>query len=371
MEDFLPQDPTWPPRRWYSRTWLPFLVGGMIGLLFSLGNISLPNIPFRVQLQIVIGYFLAVAAHEAGHVMAGLSVGFKITTFALWPLEISRQDGSWRLAWMRSHQVAGFVTSDPGNTRHFRLRMAILVAAGPAASLFVGIGAGQYQDTGFLAAWSTLFALNGLIPMADHRSVNDAARLRMLWRGGAAVERYRRMMLIAASSKSGVRPRDLDPALLEGLEFPEDRSGDARSAQILRFNWLLDSGRVEEAGKELASILSWPMPEQLRATWWLEAAWVEARFRSDAIAARRWYDSVPTRCLAGANRCAAFKAHAAIAFVEQHWDDADAAIEEALKSGDSSDLGIANTTRDDLRRQLKLDVAPTNPNLPIYRNPNV
>ena len=367
-EDFLPQDATWPKRPLTARKWIWFLVGGVIGLGLALGKVSLPDIPFRVQFQIVSGFFLSVVAHETGHLIGGLLVGFRTVTFAVWPCQISRQGGSWRLGWIRSTGVAGFVSLDPRTTQHSTFRLGIVTAAGPSASALVGIAAGLYLDGGFVAFWSLLFAIIGFLPIKSLHAVNDGWRLRMLCCGGTEAERFRALIQITASSNSGTPPRDLPPALMESLGTADDESPDGRLAQLFRFNWLLDSGRVEEAGPVLAAILSRPMPEPSRATWWLEAAWVEARYRRDIVAAHRWYDPVPTRYRAGVNRCSALKAQAAIAFLEQRWADADAAIEEALKSCDISDLGVAIATREDLVR-LRFDVASERANSTDKRTP--
>jgi hypothetical protein len=144
------------------------------------------------------------------------------------------------------------------------------------------------------------------------------------------------------------------------LPGPVDGSADSRVALMFRFNWLLDRGVIEEASEVLAKIVQLELPDTYRAAWWLEAAWFEARFRNDAIAARRWMEAVPSRYKTGVERCSVYKAEAAVALLEERWDDFATALGRALHTCDKiADLGIANATREDLHkleakaRQLK------------------
>ena len=328
---------SWPAEEW---TWtLPGCV-----LYFIL--VSSPS--FRGLLHAVIAYFVAVAAHEAGHLIGGAIAGFKLITFAVWPFEVYRNRDTWRFKWMQRPGMAGYTEAYPVYDSNFRKRMSIVVAAGPVASIVVGVGAAVFEAPS-LACWSLL----GVLQLLPIRS--DGMRLRMLLRGGPEVDRFRRLVFVEASSVKGLAPREWDPELLSKIEGPADGSPDALSAQGCRYNWLLDTGQVEEAGKVLHLILSLDLHDVARAGWWLEAAWFEARFRSDSSNARAYFAGVPVELKGGANQCELYKAQAAIAFLEQRWDDLDAALEAALKGCEAMDeLGMARANRDDLIK-LKAD----------------
>jgi len=79
----------------------------------------------------------AVVLHECGHLLAGLSVGFRFRRVRIWKLQI---DSSWRVSWCLLNKY------DPlGETRFFAdsmcsrpLKAAVMVFAGPLANLISG-----------------------------------------------------------------------------------------------------------------------------------------------------------------------------------------------------------------------------------------
>jgi hypothetical protein len=62
----------------------------------------------------------------------------------------------------------------------------------------------------------------------------------------------------------------------------------------LQYNWLLDTGRIDDAGQVLASIATKDLPKLARTVWWFEVAWFEARFRGNLVLARKWFDAAPS-----------------------------------------------------------------------------
>src|SRR5579864_248452 len=89
---------------------------------------------------LISGLFVYVTLHEAGHAIAAVSQGFRITTFCVWPLAWRRTAKSWRIRFIRP-SAFGFVGVDVNQADHLRRRAMILVAGGPAASAITAMAA--------------------------------------------------------------------------------------------------------------------------------------------------------------------------------------------------------------------------------------
>ena len=139
-----------------------------------------------------------------------------------------------------------------------------------------------------IGACSLFLALVNSIPRANWQFVTDGQRLRILLRRDAESERYCTILLLVTASHGGLRPREWDTNLMERLSGPADGSPDGRAAQALRYNWLIDSRRLDEAEAALQEVLSQELPNETAGIWYLEAAWFEAKYRGDLEEARRW-----------------------------------------------------------------------------------
>ena len=346
--------PIWPARR---RRSVQSAISIALGIAFGILLIT-RGFPFLLVNSLLAGLLLSVAVHETGHVVGCAIARYRHRTFTVWPLQFNRETGKWRLGWAGGHGIgSGFITVDADEDSDFVRRMSIVVAAGPAASLVTGILAASWTSNALryssivhsIAIWSLLLGAVSLIPGSHGSVVNDGSRLRMFWRGGPEAARFRSLVILSTSSERGLPPREWNPVLMEQLPGPFDGTPDSGVALMFRFNWLLDRGQIDEAGAVLWTIGGLDLTDQCRATWWLEAAWFEARYRKDAIAAHSWMDSVPNHYKSRVEQCSVHKAEAAIALLEERWDDFAAALGQALHACEAiADLGIANATREDL-----------------------
>ncbi len=57
------------------------------------------SIDVLLPARLVAGYLAAVLAHEAGHALAAVTAGFRITGFAIWPFRFYRHSIAWHVAW--------------------------------------------------------------------------------------------------------------------------------------------------------------------------------------------------------------------------------------------------------------------------------
>jgi hypothetical protein len=353
------------------RPWLGQVIGGMIGAVIVLFliefDIKLPSPSLGFLARAAVAFVFSVAAHEAGHLAGGALAGFKPLIIAVWPMKLQREASSWRVTWLRGSKLAGFVSMEPRGENDLAKRIFLMVAAGPFASALTGLGAAGLALAGhpgwsawilqelFLTAfWSLLMAVIGFLPIPSQYSVTDGTRLVMLFRRGQEANRFCVLALLTKSLLSASRPREWRRDLVDRLPGPLDGSPDAILAQTIRYNFLLDSGRIDEADKVLEWLVSQSSTGEARAIWLLEAPWFQAKFRGDLPAAHQWMDVAPTRVKTHNGRCALWKARAAIALLEQRWTDAQTAAEQALEACDEmTDTGITRVIREELNELVQ------------------
>jgi hypothetical protein len=324
-------------------------------------------------LLLPVALFISVALHEGGHAIAAVAGGFELRAFAVWPVKWVRQGLTWQLRWMGKSGLAGFVYASPIRVDNLRKRLIWKIAAGPAASLITGIAAitAVFLATPAYPHWLLselkgigFWSLIAMIPVKSKYAAADGSRLRILLRGGVAAERYTWLVVLAGESHSGLRSREMNPDVIRLLPGPLDGSLDSFGAQLLQYNWLIDTGRRQEAGEVLASVLQQDLPPQVRENLQLQMAWFQARFCGNLAAARHWMQASPVRSKKDeAYQCTLLRARAGIAFLVQRWDEAEGAAREALRHCDRlTDAGIALTIRDGILNLLDdIGAARVNP----------
>lgn len=317
-------------------------IGAGMGLLLL--RIVAADDPFFLP-ELILGLFLYVALHEAGHAIVAVQQGFRLLTYAIWPLAFERRAGSWRVRWIGRVRAAGFVAADPVSGENLRRRLMLLVAGGPMASALTAVVAAllalllraswphwAVNELELLAFWSGTSLLTGLIPFSSRFATNDGARLWMLWKGNEAADRFGCMLLLSSASRSGVRPRELNGEIIARLPGPADGSIDWITASLFRYNWFVDTDRLPEAHAALISILERDLPPAAREILLLQAASFEARFHHDLEAAQRWMKAAK---ISGRRddgyRTTLLRAQAGIAFLEGKFDEAEKLAHESLR----------------------------------------
>jgi hypothetical protein len=339
------------------RAAVPLMFGGVTGIL--LVRIVPSDDLARFLLQLLVALFVYVSCHEAGHALAAVHQGFRILTFSVWPLAWQLRAGKWHVKFVGVPRALGYVAAVPADATNLRHRMLVYVAGGPVASLITAVLAGTaiqvasrpwlVDELKVIAYLATASFLAGLFPYRGKLFFNDAARFWMLWNGKAEAERFSCLLLLSSASRNGVRPRDLNPELVDRLSGgPADGTVDWLGSALIRYNVLIDSGRVDDAYNALQQILNADLDARVREILNLQAAWLEARFRRDLEAACAWMKLTPGRGRPddGYQNTLA-RAKAAIAFLEHRYEDAEAAARLSLRHlAKIDDLGAATVIRE-------------------------
>src|SRR5437868_5305287 len=77
--------------------------------------------------RLMIGYVLAVLAHEAGHAAAAVLQRFRISGFAVWPVHFYRDSSLWRVGWLPRKGSKGLISITPIGAERLRMRWLVVV----------------------------------------------------------------------------------------------------------------------------------------------------------------------------------------------------------------------------------------------------
>lgn len=278
----------------------------------SAGGINAPPTPISVFTGIMLSFlgafYLTIAVHELGHVVAGLLVGFHFRFCTVGPLLIERRGGRIRLALGFHFLAGGLAGTFPVDARRLRRRMAVMIAAGPVTTLVFGLtayglvygGGGGLALLNRIGFWpfGVLFAFLGtsaiilvvsLVPHRPQGFSSDGAILWVLARGGPRMERYLALVVLNGMMLGlGRRPRDLDPDLIARSLVYRDGTAQDVAVSAIAYSNSFDLGDIEAAGRHLdAMVQGWHLyPPAFRPSIDVTAAFFTAAYRNDPATAR-------------------------------------------------------------------------------------
>lgn len=224
-----------------SASWKGMLIGAVVGGAVSyggfrlmqagglptgsLGLTALHELGGVALLLASIGLlWLAILAHEFGHLTAGRLAGLRPALLFAGPLRLDFGGGLPHLSLNRQGSTwGGLAVALPGPQGMQRGASMALVAGGPAASwllalLAVGVGA---VTTGIPAALASLLALLSagigivtLIPLHAGGYASDGGQLLQQWRRAPEAAQRAALTMVMGQSLAGQRPREWDRDLL-------------------------------------------------------------------------------------------------------------------------------------------------------------
>lgn len=357
---------------------LPMLGGMLLGgggaaLLIGLGGLATvkgwlqwPRLTGLDSLALA-GYALAaVLLHELGHMFGGRRAGMRLLMFAAGPVKLVRTPTGLR--WSRHslrHGLLGFVMMLPDPDRPFGPQFRGLIAGGPLASLLCLLAAGllalplegraEFHAVAFAAFSAFVFAITA-IPMRLGGMETDGFQWRDQRRGGPRAELKAVILSLSGQSVSGIRPRDLDGALIaRGVALAEQIGDDPAQAALAASPRLFAALHADDRGDSEARDLHMEriaaharsMAPAPRAQFAPELAYHAARI-GELQAARAWWALAAGGISEARTRQ---RVDAMIAAAEGRADDARAALQRArAQLADTMDPGGAKWSADQLDR---------------------
>ncbi|HRE04010.1 MAG TPA: hypothetical protein PKX00_00260 [Opitutaceae bacterium] len=310
-----------------------------------------------------IAFFVGVALHEGGHLLAAKLLGGRFALVIVGPLRIMRTPAGLKLG--RNHRfslLGGLALATPSSTDNLRRYLIGLLAGGPLASLLCGfilvgtaylwakhLPPGEVMRAGAFSVWALLgltglfslaFFLASSLPSRAGGFASDGARLLALARQGPAAEREALVFTLTALSLSGVRARDLPADLVIKAAEPHGDPQVNAAMQLMAYLWALDQGRIDAARTYLYQSIEGidRVAPFLRDSLYAELAYFKAFHERDAAGARASLNQAGSCELSEETR---LRAEAAVLLVEQQPAAAVERANEAIAATARSLLGAS------------------------------
>ena len=288
---------------------------GFLGASFGVEVIApLPGpkwLDLLLLLVLPLTWLIAVAVHEAGHLVGGWLTGGRFLLWVVGPFMLRRTPSGVHAAWNRNVNLAGGMAAclplDPKLMTP--PRAALMILGGPAASLVlthvslfgalllnqvsrpdsVGLAL-AYNVAVFTAGLSLLIFLATVWPATAGGFKSDGRRFFDLLRGDARSEQEAALLVLTTAGLTGIRPADYDPALVAKTVSLNDGSLFDLYGHLTVYYHAADRAQWSAAQAHLDHVLSGAsdlMPF-MRDTAACEYAWLIAGKTGDAAAARAW-----------------------------------------------------------------------------------
>jgi hypothetical protein len=255
----------------------------------------------RIGVSAIAAYYLMLAIHELGHVLAGLCAGFRCRSYRVGPLVISRP---FRISLYRGPGaiVNGVAELYPVATSRLALRGVAMVAGGPVANFLSAAAVLLLPHP--LSVFSALFiafsvanGVNDLIPFESRLGVSDGRRIWMLLVQSERGERWLALLHLAGQLSDGVMPESLPTDFLAKAIAVRDASADTVQANAIAFSAAFHQHEDDEAALRLETCLEYSSHATpiFREALQSEAAVFQARRRKRADLAEQWLAGIPSK----------------------------------------------------------------------------
>ena len=219
-----------------------------------------------------VAFILTILIHEGGHWLGSRYANLQCLAVAVLWLHLERPGLRWQLRLKKQRSgTLGQVIAIPDKFEQLRQRMALFIAAGPAASLLVGVlllalgwvlrkpyqaelvpgSFGHYLGAELLflvGVGSISIGLLNLLPFTTPQgNMSDGERLRRLRRPGPAADQEVNRWQLASLVHQGLRPRDWPTELLTALLAAQGAAPQLCEAHLHAYAHHLDCANISEA----------------------------------------------------------------------------------------------------------------------------
>jgi hypothetical protein len=246
-------------------------------------------------------FYLMLAVHELGHVVAGLGVGFRCRSLRVGPLLFNRP---FRVSLYRGPGavVNGVAELFPVATEKLASRGVAMVIGGPVANILVAmvvllVPLPLNAFSGLFIAFSIANALNDLLPFESRLGVSDGRRIWMLLRQRSRGERWLALLRLGGELNDGVLPESLSNDFLTKAIAVQDASADTVTANAIAFSAAFHQRKDREAAQRLETCLAFSghATPVLREALMSDAAVFLARRRKRTDLADQWLAEIPNK----------------------------------------------------------------------------
>jgi hypothetical protein len=266
----------------------------------------------RFLVELEIASLLSTAFHEAGHVAGGWASAMKLRHFVVGPLDWRMRDGKWEFKFNHASPFAlnGSTAMVPTSLKNIRGQRVFLAAAGPVASLLLGVIAllatltakGQWWEPAWelcslIATLSTLNSVINLVSVRPQDQYSDGAHIYQIISGGPWADVHIAFSMVASSLVTPLRPRDFDIGILRRAGQFLTQGREAMLLRLFAYMHYADSGQIREAlqARAEAEAIYPEVEASLPAELHCGFVFSSALFRRDACDARRWWQRMEAK----------------------------------------------------------------------------
>ncbi|HUG15327.1 MAG TPA: M50 family metallopeptidase [Thermomicrobiales bacterium] len=256
----------------------PSLLGGLLLAISSIG----------------LSLFVTALVHELGHLAAAWILGWKIISFGVSPVAVSRHGSRWRVSRTSPSMPLGWVAATPRDVSRWRRDAIIVRLAGP----LIATGAGAYLLVLTMTVsmepvtWSIVmmmafvllvFNIVQLIPFRWRGYMSDGRFVLAMLAGGTDVAYEASIAQLNRDVLAETRPRDWNPLAVQSVSHVADGTIYEAVGSLFAFWWMYDLGNWEQAEGHLSRALSCasPLPPDTMHALVAEAVFMAARRGQD------------------------------------------------------------------------------------------
>lgn len=354
---------------------LLLLLGAAVGFLGAkVGAAAASSMPAPVLITLAIlfipAFFFVIALHEGGHALAGVWMNFDFRMFVVGPFLWDKEQRGWKFKWNKNVNTSGgMVICIPTTGDNVSKRFSLYAAGGPVASLLTALLAygiylvcqqlsfGSHAGQIFTYLWMMIAFLSAAIfvvtsiPLHAGGFSSDGARIIRLLRGGDTARFEVLLLKMLSSSMAGNRPAQLNKEELQEAHTLAKKLNAPMGVYIYYFLYqaALDREEFDEAEVQLNEYMAEAdaIPEGLRGTVWIEAAFFYAFVKKDLQKASEYFDKYKPAALIPL--AMVYATRAAIAILKNELTEARIMIDKALNEiPNMMDRGIANVLQEKL-----------------------
>jgi hypothetical protein len=243
--------------------------------------------------------FGVVVIHEIGHLVCGLSAGFRLIYIRFGPLRIKPP---FHFSFKREPRTgaSGAAHMIPVRSENLRSRAILFVLGGPLANLLTGAMILFLKLDGpvvIFALLSIVIGIGNLVPFRRLATISDGKRILMLLQNKAQGERWLSILQLAAELQSGVDPENLSPDFLVRVKAIKDESPDTAAGYIFAYSAAWYGNNVDETAQLLETCLEYArfsLPA-MREVLMSSAAVFQARKKKRVDLAEGWLSEIPEK----------------------------------------------------------------------------
>ena len=250
------------------------LIGAVCGVLMvEYVHRSAPDRPFAALLVMFVSMYVAILVHmiihEGGHMVFGLLSGYTFCSFRILSFMFIKEDGRIKLKKLTIAGTGGQCLMNPPDIVDGKLPVMLYNLGGSIMNvIFGGVFLGLYFALAYntlAAAIMMMFAIIGFaialmngIPMRMGEVDNDGFNAFSLSKNPDALRAFWVQMKVNEQISKGVRLRDMPD---EWFAIPSDeamKNSMVAALGVFACNRLMDEGKLEQADKLMAHMLSIP-----------------------------------------------------------------------------------------------------------------